>query len=436
MWNSMIRASFVFLWLAIPLSGMANTPKETLNAPSPTITRTGGLTRSQAIDYAYKHNPTLLVFRAKIRRALARFKGSKIFPNNPRLTALGGAQLPSASPSASPLLPRVATRLFLPLPVGGRWGKKQRWAKAQLQRVRAEMKLRKYHLSIQIHRAWNKAAVARKRYLLQRNIAAFLKRLANLSRKRLKQGVGNQLEYQLAITSELRATQAEYNASANYRQQRQQLSALLGWPTPATLQIQNDTIPEPPAAPSLSALLRRNLPNHPILLLARAALEQSKTGLLWAQAKGIPDLTVVMGYSLEDGAHIVTGGISIPLPLFWRNQGGIGQQRAKILQSKRMIVSQRFILRQKALRALSHYRNDLKVIGIFRQRLQSAQKQFSLIEKGLKLGVFTPLQTLTAQRSIVGSQLQQLQLISHALSHYVDVCEAVGLSPQWTGRKP
>lgn len=170
-------------------------------------------------------------------------------------------------------------------------------------------------------------------------------------------------------------------------------------------------------------------------MLARAILKQSRTGLSWAQAKAIPDLTVSFGYSLEDGAHVVTGGLSIPLPLLWRNQGGIGQQRARILQAQRFIISERFQLRQKVLQALTHYQNDLAVLRIFKQRLQSAQKQFSLIEKGLKLGVFTPFQTLTAQRSIVGSQFQQLQLISHALSHYLDVCQAAGILPFWGGRK-
>lgn len=433
MWNVTTRVGFLVLWLVAPSFAWAQPPPPTRNRTQPKTTQLSEFGRVQAIAYAYKHNPKLLAFRARLRKALARFKGSQVYPNNPTLSASGGVQLPETGPGS--LLPRVSANLSLALPVGGRWGKKQQWAKAQFERVKTEWTLRKFQLALQIHRAWNKMVVAQQQHKLRIVISAFLQRLAKLTRARIKQGVGNQLELQLALASELRATQARLDAGALYRQRKQQVGALLGHPNVAALRFQHGALPAPVKAPSLSSLLRKSMPRHPRLQLARAVLKQSQNGLRWQQAKAIPDLTVSLGYSLEDGAHVVTGGLSIPLPLFWRNQGGIGQQRARIQQAQRLLISQRYQLRQKMKQALTHYQNDLVVLRIFRQRLQSAKAQFNLIEKGLKLGVFTPFQTLTAQRSIVGSQLQQLQLVSHALTHYLEVCEAAGVLPAWGRRQ-
>ncbi len=429
MWNHMERVGLLFLWMWVPASAWAQAPPKTGSRSESIPTSVSQMSRTQAMAYAYAHNPKLLAFRARLRQAMARLKGSQVYPNNPTLSASGGVQLPDAGPPS--VLPRVTANLSLALPVGGRWGKKQRWAKTQLQRVKAEWALRKFQLALRVHRAWNNMVVAQQRYQLRLVIAAFLQRLAKLARLRIQQGVGNQLELQLALASELRATQAKLNAGALYQQRRQQVGALLGHPNTAALKFQYGALPTPKQTPPLSTLLSKSLPQHPRLRLARAVVQQSQSGLRWAQAKAVPDLTVSVGYSLEDGAHVVTGGLSIPLPLFWRNQGGIGQQRARIVQAQRLLISERFQLRQKMQQALTHYRNDLVVLRIFKQRLQSAKKQFNLIEKGLKLGVFTPFQTLTAQRSIVGSQLQQLQLVSHALTHYLDMCQSAGILPSW-----
>lgn len=216
MWSHMVWVGFLSLSLFVPFSAGAKKPQKIISTSVSSIMNVSGLSRSKAIAYAYTHNPKLLTFRARLRQAIARLKGSRVYPNNPTLSASGGVQL--QDPGTPPILPRVSANLSLALPVGGRWGKKQQWAKAQLQRVKAEWKLRKFQLAIRIHRAWNKMVVAQKQYQLQQNIVAFLQRLTNLARSRLKQGAGNQLELQLALASELRATQAKYNAAALFRQ--------------------------------------------------------------------------------------------------------------------------------------------------------------------------------------------------------------------------
>ena len=81
--------------------------------------------RLKILAYALQHNPGLRAFQARVKRARAALKGSRAFPNNPTLSAGGGAQFPAnstpASGQTSSILPRASADLSLAFPIGGRF---------------------------------------------------------------------------------------------------------------------------------------------------------------------------------------------------------------------------------------------------------------------------------------------------------------------------
>jgi cobalt-zinc-cadmium efflux system outer membrane protein len=79
------------------------------------------------------------------------------------------------------------------------------------------------------------------------------------------------------------------------------------------------------------------LSKNPAILLHAAREEQGKYLLKYAQSERIPDVELSVGVRQfnEDDTYSFVGGISVPLPLFNRNQGGV--QEALVNQKKREV---------------------------------------------------------------------------------------------------
>lgn len=395
------------------------------------------LQRQKILAYALRHNRGLRAFRAQIKRAKAALRGARVFPNNPTLAAGGGPQLPvnstvtSGQPSS--ILPRVGVDLSLALPVGGRWGKTQRLASSRLKWFQNQLQFQTFRLSLSVHRLLNRVAVASQLMQKRRAIASFFQRVEGFTRKRMKHGTATQLDLQLAQTSQLRARQALLSATLQYRLAHQRLKMLVGWASSKKMPWQAFPIPAFSSLPKKSVVLSTGLRKHILIRVAEANIRQAKATLALAKARAIPDLTISLGYSLEDNNHIVRGSISIPLPLFWRNQSQIGQNHARLRRARLLLARQRFLVRQRILQAYTRYRINLKMIRLFKKQFQTVQARSRLIEKGLRQGSFSVFQALTAQRGILQSQLLNLQNIQKAHDSYIQLCQAGGLLPAYKG---
>jgi cobalt-zinc-cadmium efflux system outer membrane protein len=86
--------------------------------------------------------------------------------------------------------------------------------------------------------------------------------------------------------------------------------------------------------PEYSQLKECLLSNNPEILVHAVMEEQGNYLLQYAQSERIPDLELSVGVRQfnEDDTYAFVGGISVPLPLFNRNQGGI--QEALVNQKK------------------------------------------------------------------------------------------------------
>lgn len=396
-----------------------------------------GTQRQKVIAYALQHNLALRAFQARVQQARARVRGVRVFPNNPTLSGGGGAQFPADSTpafgQASPILPRVEAALSLALPVGGRWGKSQLLASFQLLWLQRQAKVRQFQLSLNVHDLFNQVAVALWMRDKRQAIFSFFQRLERLVQERIRHGAATQLELQLAQTSRLQAQQAVLSAILRYRLLRQRLKTLIGWTSSAKMPWRTNVVPAFAPLPQKSRLLSKGVRGHVLIRLAEASIAQAKAALALSKARAIPDLTVSLGYALEDNNHIVRGSVSIPLPFFWRNQSGVGQNHAQLRRARLLLARQRFLVRQRIVQAYTQYQTGLKMLRLFKKQFQVVKTRSRLIEKGLRQGSFTVFQVLTAQRSILQSQLLNLQNIQRTHRSYIRLCRAVGMLPVYKG---
>ncbi len=139
--------------------------------------------------------------------------------------------------------------------------------------------------------------------------------------------------------------------------------------------------------------------------LARWAdeMEQRQAAVILAKARGVPDLTVSGGYRYigADEENALVFGVSAPLPVFDRNQGGI--QEAKYRFSKALEDREAARVRVQTVLAESYQALSsayIEVTTLKEEVLPQAKKAFNASLEGFQGGKFGYLEVLDAQRTL------------------------------------
>jgi cobalt-zinc-cadmium efflux system outer membrane protein len=172
----------------------------------------------------------------------------------------------------------------------------------------------------------------------------------------------------------------------------------------------------PGAAPAVEALLAR-VEQTAEWRLAAAQVERGEASLGSEKAQRIPDLTVSLGsqYSREDRERVNVVGLSMPLPLFDRNQGNVlvAARRADQARDLRNAVELR--LRSETRSALSQWATAMQEVQAYdRTILPSAQQAVDTATRGFEMGKFAFLDVLDAQRTLIEARGLYLQALASA----------------------
>ncbi len=161
--------------------------------------------------------------------------------------------------------------------------------------------------------------------------------------------------------------------------------------------------------------LARRVRDNPELARWSSEIERRRAGVDAEKARTVPDLTVTAGVTrfsqFDDRAYVV--GISLPLPLFNRNRGGI-------LEASRRLDKAGDELRAAENRVLTDLTRTYqrlaaidKEIGTLRTvLLPGAQSAFDAAAKGYQLGKFGFLDVLDAQRTLFQTRTQNLRALT------------------------
>lgn len=157
--------------------------------------------------------------------------------------------------------------------------------------------------------------------------------------------------------------------------------------------------------------LKAFLSNNPDLARWTAELERSEAALRLARSEAIPDLTLSAGVrnfqETDDNAFVV--GVSIPIPFFNRNQGGVSEARARIDKAQ----SEQRAAKVGLVTGLSDTWQNLsaaytEAVGLRDEILPNAQATYESTELGYREGKLDFLQMLDAQRTLFTVKRQYL----------------------------
>ncbi|WP_442112474.1 TolC family protein [Pseudomonas sp. NUPR-001] len=372
-----------------------------LAVPSLALAQGPVLTLDQALQSAQANNPELASARWGIDIAEGERRQAGVLPN----PEVGWEVEDTRSGQQTTTL--SVNQMF---ELGGKRGARLDVAGRGSQLAELELERQRNTLRADVIGAFQAALQAQEGLQLAEQSLRLSERALQVVQGRVKAGSASPVEATRAQVqlSEVRLElgRAEQALTVTY----QQLAAVTGAPMAQFSRV--DSIgSEDPAVPSRTQLLER-LEQTPDMRLALVQIDQQEASLNLARTQRIPDLTVSVGsqYSETERERINVVGVSLPIPLFDRNQGNILAAARRADQARDQRNGAELRLRSEVVQALAQWNTANQEVQDFdRSILPSAQNAVDAATRGFERGKFAFLDVLDAQRTLVAARLQYLQ---------------------------
>lgn len=160
-------------------------------------------------------------------------------------------------------------------------------------------------------------------------------------------------------------------------------------------------------------LIEPNEPSDktPILKQADIRVQKEQAAMRLAQAERVPDFTLSAGMKRDAGTRdeSLLVGVSVPIPLFNRNQGAVLTAKANVVaaEADRTLINQQWRTQRDQLetqRTASYQEAEQLRDNVLRVAREAAEAT----QEGYSAGKFSLLDLLDAQRSLIDSQSQYL----------------------------
>ncbi|ETK23132.1 putative metal transporter-like exported protein [Pseudomonas sp. FH1] len=181
--------------------------------------------------------------------------------------------------------------------------------------------------------------------------------------------------------------------------------------------------PSTPTVPSATQLLAR-LEQTTELRLAKLSILQNEASVGLEKAQRIPDLDVSIGsqYDASVRERVNLVGVSMPIPLFNRNQGNVLAATRRADQARDLRNATELRLRTETRQALDLWQSANTEVRAFNQQiLPAAQSAVDSATRGFEMGKFSFLDVLDAQRTLIAARTQYLNATAQATDAWVRI---------------
>lgn len=369
----------------------------------------GVLTLRRALELALMHSPELAASSHGVRAAEGNIRQAGVLPN-PEMEVLaeefGGAEARQGYNAA-----KTTVWLSQPVELGGKRGKRQRVAQSEARLAGWEYEAKRLDVLTLTKKAFVNVLVAQEQLALAESMLVLAADVRKAAAERVKAGKVSPLEETKAGVEVAIARIARDRVKRELDTARKKLAASWGGTMPVFKETAGnlDTVRNIPPVEQLSALLD----DTPEVARWNEEVALGKESLTLAKAQRIPNIDVIAGISRfeDDGTYAGNAGLSLPLPLFDRNAGGI---LAAAHQATRAEYEQR-TARLRATTDLVEAYNRLETarteaLTIKAELLPGAQQAFDAAQTGYREGKFGHLEVLDTQR-----------MLSKAKTSYIDV---------------
>ena len=163
------------------------------------------------------------------------------------------------------------------------------------------------------------------------------------------------------------------------------------------------------------------LANHPLVAAAQADVRRARTRRARARAQVVPDLTTQLALQQDNATGDTVVGVQagLDLPLWNRNQGGIGQACAELRAAEQHVQHVELQLRQRLATVFADYQAARVQVERYQsQILPQAGETQRLVAQGYRQGELSFLEYLTAQLTFFQSSVNYLDSLRDYWTNY------------------
>ncbi|NBO93095.1 MAG: TolC family protein [Planctomycetia bacterium] len=157
--------------------------------------------------------------------------------------------------------------------------------------------------------------------------------------------------------------------------------------------------------------------NHPEVLAAKKGVERAQYLLDRARVEPKPNITLMAGYTYQgqNRSNDMSVGVSLPVPIWNRNQGNIAVAQAELGDAIQHVGRAQTELTDQLGEAFAAYASAKRRAELYRERLlPRAREGFELSLKGYKANQFDYLRVLEAQRALAQADLETIRSLGDA----------------------
>lgn len=399
------------------------------------------LTLAEALRQAELASPAVKLREAQLAAAEgARQQASSLLANNPELSVERSRTQTRVMPPPDERSNGWTVGIVQPIEIGGQQARRREAAAAALDALRAEIEdARRQARSEAALRFHAVLAIQRRIQIEERSVNLF-DSTAQAIAKRRTAGEDTRLDANVALVEAERARNALAVAREQWMDARSELAAALQLPPSAVPAVAGELATELGTAPpyNLDQLVTaaQALPR----LRALSARENAARARLGVErASRLPDLTVGVNVGREgpgnarDRVTMLT--LSMPLPLFKRNEAGIGQALSDVTTSE---VERAVVIRDQE----AQVRRLWSRLGSQRERVQRLQRTLlpasadnqQLAAKSRQAGQIGLLEQLVINRQTLDAERELGDALAEYHATRIELENAAGWSQEGTSR--
>ena len=382
-----------------------------------------GCDLQKAIDITLRKNPELVAIALELDAAEARIKQAGLW-SNPTFEAESenfSGDYHSFSGAENTF------SISQPFLLGGKIKNQKRIAEKEKEILQLHYEVKKRDLILEVEEAVYDILLAQKNLEFTMEARKIAKNLYDFNTKKEKKKDFPSHQF---LSAEIEFSQTELevmNARKSLEIAKRNLAILWGGTEVLLGECKGDLDREfdVPEYDKLKGYLLENNPE-----IKAIALQEEKGNFLLKSAKAerIPDVEIGFGVRRfeEDDTHAYVAGLSFPLPLFNRNQGGI---REALVNRKKVEIDGNAV-RNRLLFALNEayrtFKTAMHQVDVFKDGiLPKTEKYFKLTRKGYNEGSFEYLEVLEAERTLVETKkgyVESLKTLQSSVANLERLC--------------
>jgi outer membrane protein, heavy metal efflux system len=384
------------------------------------------LTLERAVDRFLQRNLAVEAARHRVDVARAEQLVARARPN-PTLT-LSAENLPYSGPTPASELYEIGTTYSHPIELGGKRERRLNVANATVAVAEAELADTMQRRVLDVKRAFYEVLMARHAVEHASENRHALDGLVTLNETRLRGGAIAEGEVIKARVERGKADTALAQARLELQQAGIKLLDMLGESDFAAAGIVDGELgPAPGVVPDLAALRTTALQRRPAIVAAEQGSALATRRIALEESRRTPDVSPFVGLRRVGENNTVLFGISIPLPIIDRNEGGIARARADARAAATELALQRNRALAEVEAAYRAWENARQRAAAFDQGLlRQADEAQSIARAAYQEGAIELLPYLEAQRTRAEVQQQYLRALFDARVSVLQLEHAVG----------